>query len=212
MQQTLESVGTWPTLTQAIKAGDRGIAIVEGLLMALACALFGLIMVIVSADAVGRYFFNSPLMFVNELVTRYLLPGGFFLAMAYTFRSGGHVAVEFIARRVSARRYQAIIGVLYGLSCTVIWMLAARGAAATYHSWATQEAVGGLYRWLIWPSELLVPVGLGLLALRVTHAAVANGVAAATGVTDIAYPAESAEAEIAFATASEASDRKGAPQ
>lgn len=64
------------------------------------------LMLIVTADVCGRYFFNNPIIGASELA-RYSVIAIVFPAMAWTALSGRHIRVDFIMNRFP-RRVQAI--------------------------------------------------------------------------------------------------------
>ncbi|TET43569.1 MAG: TRAP transporter small permease [Dehalococcoidia bacterium] len=75
-------------------------------------AVFGvvaisLMMVIITTNVVMRYFFDKPLLFIEELVA-YLLVGAVFLGLAYTTREGAHVSVDLVVKRLSDRTRQVL--------------------------------------------------------------------------------------------------------
>src|SRR3546814_8206686 len=53
-----------------------------------------LIMLVIVVDVVMRYFFSAPLSWSYDLIGMYLVTLVFFLALADTFRRGGHIKVD----------------------------------------------------------------------------------------------------------------------
>jgi TRAP-type C4-dicarboxylate transport system permease small subunit len=53
-----------------------------------------------SADAIGRYIFNSPIMGAYELTEKYLMVAAIFLGMSYAFRGGIFIRVTFLVDRL----------------------------------------------------------------------------------------------------------------
>ena len=74
-------------------------AAIDGLdaaLMAIGGGMLLLLMLLVVADVALRYLFNAPLAWSYEVVSSYLMPGLFFLAVSHTLKAHGHVAVDIL--------------------------------------------------------------------------------------------------------------------
>lgn len=88
-----------------VKAGrliDNSIAYLGYAGAAVGVAAIALMMVIITANVLMRYFFDKPLLFIEELVA-YLLVGAVFLGLAYTAREGAHVSVDLVVKQLSER-------------------------------------------------------------------------------------------------------------
>jgi TRAP-type C4-dicarboxylate transport system permease small subunit len=59
-----------------------------------------IMMLLTSADAIGRYIFNSPVMGAYELTEKYLMVAAIFLGMSYAFRGGIFIRVTFLVDRL----------------------------------------------------------------------------------------------------------------
>lgn len=97
----------------------------------------------------------------------YLFGAIFLLAAGYTLKHNGHVRIDVIYGRLSARA-QAWIDLLGGLLfllplCGLMAWLAWPGFIDSFHSGETSPDAGGLLRW---PVRLLIPLGFALLALQ----------------------------------------------
>ncbi len=97
----------------------------------------------------------------------YLFGAIFLLGAGYTLKHNGHVRIDLVYGRLSARG-QAWIDLLGGLffllpmACLMAWL----AWPVFTESWRTLEHSsdsGGLLRW---PVKLLIPAGFGLLALQ----------------------------------------------
>ena len=53
-------------------------------------------MLLTTADAVGRYPLNRPILAAYELTTNYLMGAVIFLAMPYAYRLGANIRVTFL--------------------------------------------------------------------------------------------------------------------
>lgn len=81
--------------------------------MYLSIALISVIILLVVANVVGRYFFRKPVLGHVELVQLLSVALVFFI-LAYTEYKGGHIKVDLVVRLLS-RRIRAILGAITGI-------------------------------------------------------------------------------------------------
>ena len=85
-------------LTILVNGISNGLGVVSGIAILI-------ISLIVTADVVMRYLFNSPFLFAGE-TCEFLLSLIVFAGLGYTFQKGGHIRVDLITRRLpSVPRY-----------------------------------------------------------------------------------------------------------
>lgn len=145
---------------------DRIISQLEAVFQIIADILIFAIMLVVFADVLLRYLFNSPLLWAYDLISLYMMAGVFFLSLSSTYAAHGHIGMDMLVRKLSpaGRRVSEIITCL-----TVIPLFAVMteiGAERAYTHWANEEAISGLIAWPTWIGAAMVPVGAGLLILR----------------------------------------------
>jgi TRAP-type mannitol/chloroaromatic compound transport system permease small subunit len=119
-----------------------------------------------AANALMRYGFGMSSNAWLE-IQWYLFGAIFLLAAGYTLKHNGHVRIDIIYGRFSART-QAWIDLLGSLLfllplCGLIVWLAWPGFVDSFVSGETSPDAGGLIRW---PVRLLIPLGFALLALQ----------------------------------------------
>lgn len=150
-----------------LSRADRGIGGLERLAINGASLCILAIMVVVTLDVVMRYMFRAPLGWVYDLVSLYLMVGAFFLAVSETFRRGGHVAVDLFRNmlRPGVRRRVDAIAALMMLP--VLLAMVVTGWQSTARALARNETITGVITWPVWASYVFVPLGIGLLLLRV---------------------------------------------
>ncbi|MDR5902998.1 TRAP transporter small permease subunit [Halomonas icarae] len=134
--------------------------------MALIAALaLGAMMLHVTADVIGKYFFNSPIPGTAEVVASYYMVTAVFLPLAWVEVSNGSIVVEVlynlfpnIAKRLAEMLASAISALFYaGLA----WL----SLAPALHAWRIGEVVEGTWRVVIWPTKFLLPLGLALAGI-----------------------------------------------
>ncbi len=153
-------------MRNALIQADKYLKILDHVLAALAATAIFAMMLITATDVLMRYAFNDPLEWVYDLTVHYLLIAGFFLGLSYTLRHNHHIAVDFFARRMRPRDYHAALAVGCLLASSVFFLVAWLGAHEAYGSWRSGDVLFGAVIWPIWPSKLIVPLGMFPLALR----------------------------------------------
>jgi C4-dicarboxylate transporter DctQ subunit len=148
------------------------------------------IVALITYDVAMRYLFNEPQLFVDELAS-FLEVVVIFGGLAYTFRTGGHVRVDLVTTHLPGRvraRLRAV-GLVLGLVFLAIVMWTTVDSALTAHRYGRVSAVM-LYP--LWPTMLLIPLGLVLLALVMLGALAAQLRALRRPDADEVLPPESA--------------------
>src|ERR671924_603633 len=82
-------------------------------------------MVLTTADAVGRYVLNRPILVAYEVTTNYLMVAAVFLAMPYAYRQGANIRVTFLVDRLRGTPRLIVdhvvqaLSILYGAALAV---------------------------------------------------------------------------------------------
>ena len=137
---------------------NHGLAIIAGLLIAL-------IMVLTCIDVASRTIFNRSLQGASELIILFLV-ALVFLGFAGAEAKGANFSVTILVRTLS-RRTQVLLKIL-----TTIVSLVAIGTL-TWFSWtraiasmASGEQSYGVISFPVWPSRLVIAVGLTMLVVQ----------------------------------------------
>lgn len=159
----------------------RVIDAVDTALMSVGCLMLFVLMLIVVADVTLRYLFNAPLQWSYEIISSYLMPGLFFLAASHTLRAHGHVCVDIVHNYVG-RRTRYAFETVSSLLATPVFALATWLSAA--NTWkdlmAGAESSSGLGL-PTWTISVLLPIGFGMLTLRLALHTYGNLASLATG-------------------------------
>lgn len=136
----------------------------EAVLVGAAAVATAIMMLLTSADAIGRYVFNSPIMGAYELTEKYLMVAAIFLGLSFTFREGIFIRVTFLVDRLplQLRRISEFIAHLITIVFCLFIVYASGGQALRALSDDTQLSTVPVP---IAPAYCLVP--LGFLALLV---------------------------------------------
>lgn len=127
----------------------------------------GLVVVVVFADVVMRYAFNTSFVFTQELEW-HLFAFIFLMGAGYTLLRDGHVRVDIFYQRMSARSQAWInlLGVLFFLIPGCV-MIIATSLSFVANSWTVMEGSpdpGGIpYRFAL---KACIPAGFALVLLQ----------------------------------------------
>ena len=124
-----------------------------------------LLMILVIADILGRYLFNSPVPMTYE-VGSFLMVFIVFLGLAYTQRQGAHIRVEFLTLRLSSRTRAILDIVASSLGFLLYITIVYQGFMWSWTSWQVGDYVAGLVNIPRWPSQFIVPIGSAILCLQ----------------------------------------------
>ncbi|ROO25159.1 TRAP transporter small permease [Salinisphaera orenii] len=153
----------------------------ERALFMLAAATLVVMMALVSADVVARYVFNAPLSFQFELTTNYLMVMVATIALPWCERRGAFIRLS-VAGRLLGPRGRRVLHAAGALAAAAIM-----AAIAWYSGWRTVDkyqsgdAIFGVIDWPVWASLVWVPIGCGMLALRLLVRAATDIVAPESG-------------------------------
>lgn len=129
---------------------------------------FGVVVMIILIffNVIARYVFNKPVMFVEEY-SGYLLGLVVYVSLAYTARTGGHVSVSLVTKRLS--KYPKGILELFTLVVTLALMILyfVFTLDYTYESFRTNARAVTLMDTRLWIPQEILCVGLVFLILEI---------------------------------------------
>lgn len=131
----------------------------------------GIIMVMIfltAIDVVLRYIFNSPLPGAYEL-QEFLLVGVVFLGLGYIQSMKGHLSVDVLTSRMSPKN-QTVFNILSYVICLFIFgIITWQAGLRAWIAFDTGQVREGLVRYPLWPAKMMIPIGAGLLCLRLVR-------------------------------------------
>jgi TRAP-type C4-dicarboxylate transport system permease small subunit len=131
--------------------------------MAAVAAAFAM-MLLTTADALGRYLFNHPILVALEVTTNYLMIAAVFLALPHAYRQGANIRVTFLVERLRGTPRLAVDCAVQILSLVYCAAL----VFATFQQLRNMFTTGTLFTTVelpIWPGHALVTLGLFVVAL-----------------------------------------------
>jgi C4-dicarboxylate transporter DctQ subunit len=120
-------------------------------------------------QVVLRYVFNSGLVWALEATT-YLFAWMVLVGASYVLRAGGHIGVDTFVRLLPGRA-QRIVGILAAVLCLLYAGFLSKGGydyVARLHIMGVDAEDIPVERWIL---MLCLPIGFGLLFLRLAQAA-----------------------------------------
>lgn len=146
----------------------RVVDLIDTAVLAVGCLMLLALMLVIVADVSLRYLFNAPLVWSFEIISSYLMPGLFFLAASHTLKSNAHVCVDILHNYVGRRTryvFEALGSVLAAPIFGLATVVSARNTWQDLQSGAASSSGMELPTWTI---SLMLPLGFGLLTLRLT--------------------------------------------
>ena len=170
---------------------------IDNVLMVVGCLMLFALMFVVVGDVVLRYLFNAPLQWSYEVISSYLMPGLFFFAASHTLKAHAHVAVDIVHNYVS-RRTRYVLEALISLLATPVFafctIVSAQHTLEDIRTAATSTSGLALPTWTI---SLMLPIGFGLLTLRLAINAIGYIATLVSGREVTALPPISGTEELA---------------
>lgn len=129
-----------------------------------------LLVALVTADVIGRYFFDRPITGVPEMMSLSIV-GIVFLQLAHTLRVGRFIRSDVLLNRLTHRspRAGALLDAAhqaagFAMVAILAWFMYPR----LHDSWTNAESVGdyGLFSAPVWPIDLIIMVGAVLTAVQ----------------------------------------------
>lgn len=178
-----------------IKASLKALTAIERVTSAIAAVFMFAIMIIVFSDVVMRYVFNRPFSWAYDLISLYVMAGVFFLSLSGTYAVNGHISVDILLPRFTAivQRLCIIVSNVVGLAIFVpiTWL----GYQRALDNYVSGDVMAGAIPWPTWASAAFVPIGAGILALRLAVHLVANTASLLTGENLLPLPSVSGHSE-----------------
>lgn len=173
----------------------RVVASLEKAASTVAAVFMFAIMMIVFCDVIMRYAFNKPFSWAYDLISIYLMTGIFFLVLSEAYASNAHVSVDILQQKFppAAKRLSEIVTCIVGI--VVFSLIAWLGWLRAVDAFKAGDVMAGAIPWPMWPSIGLVPLGAGVITVRLALHLVGHILSLATGRPLIPLPASHATGE-----------------
>ncbi len=159
------------TMPAMLKAGydpklAGGVVAISGTLAMLIPPSIALVLYGIIADVALRYLFNAPLQWSYEVISSYLMPGLFFFAASHTLKAHAHVAVDIVHNYVGRRTRYVLEALVSALATPVFALCTVVSAQHTLDDIRTAATSTSGLALPTWTISLMLPIGFGLLTLR----------------------------------------------
>jgi len=122
-------------------------------------------MLLVTADVLGRYLFDRPVHGTNEL-TEFMMVGLLYFTLAHTQSLKAHIRVDMLVAVFPRRARLLCEAVTYFLGFILFSLITWQSLAAAGQAWKIGETTFGLILFPLFPAKVLVPIGSFFLSLR----------------------------------------------
>ncbi|ASM74384.1 MULTISPECIES: TRAP transporter small permease [Roseobacteraceae] len=164
--------------------------------LAKASSLIGTICVIlmmlhVTADVIGRYFFNAPLPGTIVVVANYYMIVLVFIAIGVAEEKQAHISVEFVTDMMPKRvqtGFSVFSGVLTVIVITALMIAGYTEAVKKTNIGATMEQGSQMIE--VWQSYWAIPVGTGLMVLIAAYRVITTVTGLRSGLNETVMDAE----------------------
>jgi len=136
----------------------------EAGMLYIGCFMTFLLMLLTTADAFGRYLFNSPIIGAYEITANYLMVAAIFLSVAYGYRGGAYIRVTFLMERLRGKVKIVINQIVQLGSLLYGFLLVAASLRQVFRVYGDRTSLSS-FDFPLWPAYVFVPVGLFVMSL-----------------------------------------------
>jgi len=140
---------------------------IDGAVILLSNISIMLMLILISADTLGRYLFNQPIAGTYEFVTMYLFAGIVFLCLSNGLKEKSHIRVNVFVDRLPCNIKKIVLMasdlimlVFFAALLYVSWQM-------TYEAFVTREYYYGAVSFPLFPAYSVVPVGSLFMMVRI---------------------------------------------
>lgn len=137
---------------------------VERALTVLSAVIVCLMMLLVVTQIMARALRTALPGIVESL--ELLVVAVVFLGLAYTQSVNGHIRIDVILNQLPVKWRKTLEGLLLALALGTFGIMTYVSGEAAYEAWVLGDYREGLIEYPLWPSKILIPIGVGLLSLR----------------------------------------------
>ncbi|WP_020040266.1 TRAP transporter small permease [Salipiger mucosus] len=159
---------------------EKVLSKVEDALHLAGCLCLLAVALLVNADILLRLFASRPVQIQFELTELYLMPALATLSLSRVFRDGGHLALEFTPERLPGVFGAVIVKLRLLLPAAFFVAVTAMSGKFAFEAISHGDVEYGVIDWPLGWAYAVIPLGCGVLVLRLLHDAFLNGGASET--------------------------------
>ena len=172
---------------------ERILSRIEAVAAILAAAIIVSAMLIVVADVICRYAFNSPIAWAYDIIAYYVMVSLFYLVLSGVFADGSHVNVDLLHSIFPPRLKHAADALTCFLSAALFMVVAYIFAREALGSYREGQVLFGAAEWPTWLFLAMASLGSALLTLRLALHFVAHLMGIFTGTSVLAVARNGAQ-------------------
>ena len=155
---------------QAAKFGvsaRRALVALEDVFHVVGCLCLCAIALLIAGDALSRVVFGAPIQMQFELVEFYLMPATATLSISRVYRENGHIRIEILPYdHLPAPLVAATCFAVQLVSLVFFALLVRKAGGYALRALLNGEIYMGVYDWPLGIAYMTVPLGCGVLCLR----------------------------------------------
>ncbi|WP_167645454.1 TRAP transporter small permease [Mameliella alba] len=148
---------------------DKVLSKIEDVLHLAGCLSLVAVAGLINADILLRLFANRPVQIQFELTELYLMPALATLSLSRVFRDGGHLALEFTPERLPGPVGVVISKLRLLLPAAFFVAVTAMSGKFALEAIVHGDVEYGVVDWPLGWAYASIPLGCGVLALRLLH-------------------------------------------
>ncbi|MCR9275646.1 MULTISPECIES: TRAP transporter small permease [Mameliella] len=148
---------------------DKVLSKIEDVLHLVGCLSLVAVAGLINADILLRLFANRPVQIQFELTELYLMPALATLSLSRVFRDGGHLALEFTPERLPGPIGVVISKLRLLLPAAFFVAVTAMSGKFALEAIVHGDVEYGVVDWPLGWAYASIPLGCGVLALRLLH-------------------------------------------
>jgi len=122
-------------------------------------------MLLVTADVLGRYLFNNPIHGTTEVI-EFMMVALLYFTLAHTQAAKAHIRVEMFISRLPPKTQLLCQEMAYILGFILFALITWQGIGSAAKAWKVWETTFGVILFPLFPAKVLIPIGSFLLCLR----------------------------------------------
>lgn len=139
---------------------------IEDAAHAVGCVCLLAALLFMTADVAMRTFLGKTVAFQFELTEMFLMPALATLSLARVQRLGGHLAIDFVDLAWTGRLAPLVVRLNTGLPALFFALLAWQSGKYALAAWTRNDTNMGAIDWPMYIAYASIPIGTGLLTLR----------------------------------------------
>lgn len=154
-----------PPSQKIAKNAERFVSVLNRGASFFASVVLFMLMLLVSADVIGRYAFNTPVPGTFEIASVFLTII-IFLGIAYAQERKRHIFVDFFLSRLSERVKWPLVLAQLAMGAAVFGLLTLCTGKDSWTAVVERQAWWGLISVPIYPGKIAITVGCGLACIQ----------------------------------------------